>query len=317
MDYISVLFYGISCRLILLVIFLSSKMTASERDWMKSPSPTSSFLKSAQTWSVTRWLITLNIAIFALGFFWKLPYSDGIESGMAVPMYYGYYSVDMAWTQGEFWRLITYQFLHASVGHLLFNMIALYYFGSLMENIMGRKRYLFFYLLCGIAGALFSSILASFGLFEKGEMFNYWNYVPMVGASGSIYGILAAGAVVFPATRVRLILPPVEMSMRTLVLCLLGLAVLFIVFGWENAGGEAGHLGGMIMGFLLIQLPFFRRHAPADRRPRRKTSSPNQSGSEKTDQLLEKISKEGLHSLTDKERAFLLSYSNQEKNKHE
>ena len=279
-------------------------MSTSERDWMSRRNEG----QMSPPWSVTKWLIVINSAIFLLGLFWRIPVASG--ENISAPMYYGAYTVHAVWGEGQFWRLITYQFIHANMGHLLFNMIALYFFGSLMEDIIGRRRYLLFYLLCGIAGALFSSLLASFGLFEKGELFTGWSLIPMVGASGSIYGILAAGAVIFPTTRVRLLLPPVEMSLRTLVLFLLGLALLFIIFNWENAGGEAGHLGGMIMGFLLIQLPFFRRQLTA-----RHPASPAPSDRETVNRLLDKVSREGLHSLTDRERAFLLSASERLKQK--
>lgn len=284
-------------------------MSASERDWMNNSQPNGPGGNAPfyTRWSITKWLIVLNVALFALGMFWVVPSPFRGEVSIPGPMLYGYYSVHAVWEDGQFWRLITYQFIHASVGHLLFNMIALYYFGSMMERIIGRSRYLLFYLMCGIAGALFSSLLASFGLFEKGEMFAMWGHIPMVGASGSIYGILAAGAVVFPATRVQLIFPPIELSMRTFAIALLVLATAFILFGWTNAGGEAGHMGGMIMGFLLIQLPFFRRKTPGRILL---TPAPDK---EKVNRLLDKVSREGLHSLTDSEREYLLKISEEMK----
>ncbi len=232
-------------------------MSASERDWMSRRDEG----MAKAPWSVTKWLIVLNVAVFALGFFWTVKY-PGYRFSVSGPEYYGAYSVSAVWEQGQYWRLITYQFVHANVGHLVFNMVALSIFGNLVERVMGRSRYLLFYLLCGIAGALFSSLLASFGLFDRDGMLFAWNDVPMVGASGAIYGMLTASAVMFPRERVMLLFPPVELSLRTLALCLLGFGVVVILFGWENAGGEAGHLGGMIMGFLLLLIPFFRPWRP-------------------------------------------------------
>lgn len=206
-------------------------------------------------WSITRWLITLNILIFVIGLI--SPVEIAPNTNIALPQLYGSYSVASVTDAGQWWRLITYQFVHANLGHLVFNMFALWVFGTMMEKIIGSKKFILFYLLCGIAGALFSSALASFGLFDHSGFLASWRQVSMVGASGAIYGILAAAATIFPHQRIQLLFPPIELSMRNFALGLLILGITFIVFNWENAGGEAGHIGGMVMGFILIQLPWF------------------------------------------------------------
>lgn len=211
-------------------------------------------------WSVTRWLITVNVVIFILAMMTPIE-----PNGLNAWQNWAAYSVSAVWDEGQWWRLLTYQFAHANLGHVLFNMVALWIFGQWMETVMSGRKFLSFYLICGIAGALFSSMLASFGLFAHEGMLADWRDVPMVGASGAIYGLLTAAAVLFPRNRIRLLFPPVEMSMRTFAICLLILGVAIIGGGWQNAGGEAGHLGGMFMGFILIKLPwwkprFFRRY---------------------------------------------------------
>lgn len=250
-------------------------------------------------WSVTKWLIVLNVLIFIAGLFWV---NNDYGRELSIPFLYGYYSVEAVQDWGQHWRLITYQFIHANVGHLAFNMIALYFFGNMMERVMGKGRYLLFYLLCGVSGALFSSLLASFGLFDTGESLSLWRQIPMVGASGSIYGILMAGAFVFPKIKVQLLFPPVVLTMRTLALALLGLGIAYIAFKWDNAGGEAGHIGGMLMGGVLILMPFFRG-VHAKRR--------HETASREVDRILEKISSQGMNSLTEEERLFIEKVSRQ------
>lgn len=277
-------------------------MSASEREWMSSPQED---VKPA--WSVTKWLIVLNVGIFILGMVWHIRVPGMTEEVESVPMLYGWYSYAAVFQGHEYWRLITYQFLHANMGHLLFNMIALYFFGNLVEQVMGRGRYLLFYLLCGIGGALFSTFLGSMGLFHYEAYINIpnaWQMIPMVGASGSIYGILVAGAFIFPKIKVQLLFPPVVLTMRTLAIGLLCLATVIIYFNWNNAGGEAGHLGGMVMGFLLILFPFFRaKHAR--RQHREYTREMQNAVEQETNRILEKISNEGMDSLTPREREFI------------
>lgn len=92
----------------------------------------------------------------------------------------------------------------------------------------------------------------------------------MVGASGSIYGIMAACAVLFPHARVQLLFPPVNLSVRQFALAVLGVAAAVIIFQWNNAGGEAGHLGGMFAGFILTLLILWKEKMSS---PRRKAAS--------------------------------------------
>lgn len=276
-------------------------MSASERDWMSRDFDRPQEDHARQPWSITKCLIFINVAIFVLGMVWTMKVPPGtfglfVRDEVGMPFLYGFYSEFACWRLEEYWRLLTYQFLHADMGHLVFNMIALYFFGGLTEKIMGKKRYLLFYLLCGISGALFSTLLASLGAYDGGISLDGYRLIPMVGASGSIYGLLVAAAFVFPKVKVQLLFPPIVLTMRTLALGLLGLGIALIIYGWENAGGEAGHIGGMLMGGMLILMPFFRGGS-AKRR--------HESLSREVDRILEKISEQGMHSLTPEEREFM------------
>jgi membrane associated rhomboid family serine protease len=182
------------------------------------------------------------------------------------------YSWFTCFLKGELWRMITYQFVHANLMHLFFNMWALYFFGPAVESIMGPRRYLAFYLVCGVAGALFSSLLAALGIYtsmldvpqseiicnEIAAFAGYeghvscWEMIPLVGASASIYGVMVACAFMYPDVRISLIFPPVTLRLRTFAIIVIALATATILFNFSNAGGEAGHLGGIIMGAIIM-----------------------------------------------------------------
>ena len=133
---------------------------------------------------------------------------------------YGYFSTATALLQldefwglrgFEFWRFISFQFLHANFTHRLFNMIGLYFFGSLVEQYLGGKRYLAFYLLCGMAGAAAYLLLNFTGwtvLQLTGKEFPVLLMndpgTPLVGASAGVFGVVIASAFLVPNARVLL-----------------------------------------------------------------------------------------------------------------
>ncbi|MBC23258.1 MAG: hypothetical protein CMJ32_05005 [Phycisphaerae bacterium] len=235
-----------------------------------------------------------------------------------------YYSPSYGAVGFEFWRFIGFQFLHANLMHLLFNMIGLYFFGSMIEQYLGSKRYLAFYLLCGICGALmylllnaagYASTIVLGGVDIPGLLFNNPN-VPLIGASAGVFGVLMAGAFIAPRTKVLLFFI-IPMPLSWLAYGLVGVALLTVLVGGEgsNAGGEAAHLGGAIAGFYFIRRPhhlhgFFDlmgRVDPTSRsnkaRKARRNSDPGTQA--KVDRILDKISRQGLQSLSEKEKRIL------------
>ena len=186
-------------------------------------------------WGVTTWLIAINVAVFVI---------DAL-SGYRVT-WWGYFSVATAIRHVQLWRFLTFQFLHADVGHIFFNMLSLYFFGGLVEGWLGRSRYLAFYLLCGISGALGYLVLWRIGLVISDAD------TPLIGASAGVFGVLIACVKIAPNMAVQLLFPPVTMRMKTLAWVFIGIAVLTIVSKGPNAGGEAAHLGGAFIGWLLI-----------------------------------------------------------------
>lgn len=263
---------------------------------------------------VVHWLILVNVLVFLSGFFFQVEIPRDIypPGHLDLIQLYGAYSEYTCFHEGELWRLFTYQFLHANLGHILFNMIALWFFGPVVEERFGHLRFLLYYLFCGVAAALFSSLLGYLGLFDPA-----WRFIPMVGASGSIYGIMAACAVLFPHARVQLLFPPVNLSVRQFALVVLGIACAVIIFQWNNAGGEAGHLGGMFAGFILTLLILLKEKwsSPQPRpvsyksRPVSGSSVSHERGhyptEEEVTEVMDKISRSGLSSLTEEERDIL------------
>jgi membrane associated rhomboid family serine protease len=145
------------------------------------------------------------------------------------------------------WQLITYGFLHGGLTHLLFNMFALYMFGSAMEQVVGAKRYLNYYLVCVITAALAQLLFSSL----MGGMY------PTVGASGGVFGLLLAYAVFFPRNRVMLLFPPIPMPARVFVILYAVLELVLGVTGSQEGVAHFAHLGGLVGGALML---YYWRH---------------------------------------------------------
>jgi len=248
---------------------------------------------------VVKWLLLANIAIY---------FGDILLLDHRL-RFFGAYAIESALFEFRIWEFLTFQFLHGSVGHLLFNSIGLYFFGPWMERWWGSRKFLGFYLLCGAAGAAFFTLLTLLGILPTGMQ------SALIGASAGIYGIFIGVAIVAPNMRVALFFPPIELSMRQLAIALLVIATGAILLGvGGNEGGEAGHLGGAILGYFLVRWPgllggggSFAARLP--RRPHDPKLRPRSTildrGDSEVDLILEKISREGFQSLSEEERAIL------------
>lgn len=233
-----------------------------DRDYYQSPRTRIAPLGGMSMWSVNTWLIIINVAVFIVdralykfgyGHYLYIPIGRDASGQMEFfrqPMmlleYWGHFSAITAIDHLQLWRFITFQFLHAGIEHILFNMIALFFFGPLIEMYLGSRRYLAFYLLCGMAGA--ASYLGLWGI----HVLVGNPYVSLIGASAGIFGVLIAGAMVAPQATV-LIYGIIPMQLRTMAWLLLAFAVYTVFTNGNNAGGQAAHLGGALLGFLLIK----------------------------------------------------------------
>jgi membrane associated rhomboid family serine protease len=204
-----------------------------------------SVVGTMRMWSVTTWLIVINVGVFLLN---VLSRSEANDFGGWL-YYWGHFSAATVIGGLQLWRFITFQFLHAGPEHLIFNMIALYFFGPIVEGYLGSRKYLAFYLLCGIAGGVMYLGLLMFGVLRDGPL------TPLVGASAGIFGVLVASARVAPDTTVMLIFPPIPLRLRVVAWVMLAMAVYIVFSNGANAGGEASHLGGAAVGALLIWRP--------------------------------------------------------------
>lgn len=252
---------------------------------------------------VVGWLLVLNVAVF----FGDLLVLDHWLA------WFGSFSVRTGLLGGRVWELLTFQFIHGGLGHLALNMIGLFFFGPIAERWWGSRRFTVFYLACGAAGALGFSALWAVGVFPAAEI-----DARLVGASAGLYGVLVAVAVIAPDARVALVFPPVEMSMRQMAMLMLGIAVLAVMTGLGgNAGGEAGHLGGAVIGYLLMRRPqwigwaagrdpdveIIPPKAFSRKAPRESATDPRTAA--EVDRILDKISAHGIHSLTRAEQKTL------------
>ena len=197
-----------------------------------------------RAWSVTTWLIALNVAVFVLDALLRVRVDGGTIGLLWI---WGYFSFDAAVRSMQAWRFVTFQFLHGGLGHIFFNMLGLYFFGPLVESWLGGRRYLAFYLLCGVAGPLAYLLIMAAGVLPMTA------HTPMVGASAGLFGVLIAAAFIAPDTRVQLLFPPIEMPLRTMALAYVAIAAFVVLTRGNNAGGEAAHLGGAAAGLLLIR----------------------------------------------------------------
>jgi membrane associated rhomboid family serine protease len=149
------------------------------------------------------------------------------------------------------WQPFTYLFLHDvhSIWHILMNMFMLWMFGRELELVWGKNRFLRYYFLTGVGAGLINVIVKTVpALFGHG-----FSYVPTIGASGAIFGILIACAILFPDRRVYIIPFPVAISMRTVVIIMAAFTFLG-TFGLGADGvSHLCHLGGMLVGYFYLR----------------------------------------------------------------
>jgi len=180
-------------------------------------------------------------------------------------------------------QILTHMFMHAGIWHLFFNMYALYIFGQVLENVWGPKRFLIYYMVCGLGAALVHETVIAFeyrkliniinpeefqivldqgaAYLQEGKVFTNQTMqdlqlllnTPTVGASGAVFGILLAFGVLFPNTQLMLLLPPIPIKAKYFVIGY-GAIELYLAFTQPGSNiAHAAHLGGMLFGYILIR----------------------------------------------------------------
>jgi membrane associated rhomboid family serine protease len=189
---------------------------------------------------VTQALLLINVGIFCLQYLgsWLDPLFAlwPLRSGNFMP-----------------WQVVTYAFLHGSLGHLFFNMLGLWMFGAELERVWGPKRFLQFYAASVLAAAATQLVVT----------LNSSPY-PTVGASGGLFGLLLAFGMMFPNRMILLLIPPIPMKAKYFVAIFGVLELVFGVTGSSAGIAHFAHLGGMLGGYLMIR--YWRGQPPFGRR---------------------------------------------------
>ena len=234
-------------------------------------------------------------------------------------LYYFGLAPQLVWGRGFVWQLFTYMFIHGGFGHIFMNMFVLWMFGSEIESAMGKKEFYKFYVITGVGSGLITLL------------FSLNSTTPVVGASGAIYAILVAFAMMYPNRLIYFyFLIPIKAKFFVLII---GVITFFSSFS-QGFGGisHLTHLGGIIIGYLYLR----RLHVFSDflnslfrfKLPKIKFSNPfrniirkvekppkppshtkyetDKTMQEEIDRLLDKISREGYDSLTKQEKQTLM-----------
>ena len=273
--------------------------------------------------TITKNLLIINILVYLATIVMEL-------RGVDIAFYGGlhYYGSPFF----HLYQFITYQFLHGSFQHLFFNMFALWMFGCVIERVWGPKKFLFYYLVCGIGA----------GLSQELVQMLMGSYSLTIGASGAVYGILLAFGMTFPNERIFIFPLPVPIKAKWFV-CIYAGIELFSALGSAGDGvAHMAHLGGMLFGFLLIR--YWQKHPGSDfdlnsgrlffdglkrnfeqrrgpQQPRQRTggkqadmdyNARKRQSQEEVDRILDKIRKSGYDSLTKDEKQRLFDASREQ-----
>ena len=148
-------------------------------------------------------------------------------------------------------QIVTHMFMHGDLGHLAFNMLSLYFFGPMVEMAFGSKRFLFYYLFCGL-GAFALHIGVQWWELEAAGFDPRSFNGAMLGASGAIFGIYVAFAYLYPNQIISLLIPPVSLKAKYFVLIMAGIELFYGFRGHSTGIAHFAHIGGALFGFGLL-----------------------------------------------------------------
>ncbi|MBO7604419.1 MAG: rhomboid family intramembrane serine protease [Bacteroidales bacterium] len=161
----------------------------------------------------------------------------------------------------RWWQIITHMFMHGGLWHIFFNMYTLFIFGVVVERILGSKKFVLFYFVCGLGAAALhiGTQYLEMQMFLNSSSQTALDSIvalkttPTVGASGAIYGVLMGYAVLFPQSKLTLIFPPVTLSAKWMVIIFAVIELFTGVVGFADGVAHFAHLGGMLIGWLMIK----------------------------------------------------------------
>ena len=241
-------------------------------------------LNVGSSWTeIVRFLILSNVTIYAVQYIFNLDSLLARNFGL----------IPVEFFAGKVWQLVTYMFLHGGLWHLLFNMLALWMFGSVLERTWGSREFLKYYLLTGLGGGLCYAL------------FNMHSPIPTVGASGAIYGLLVAYAVLFPDSIIYVwFVIPLRAKWFALIFC----GIEFLAsFRSDSGVAHLAHLGGMAIGYVYLKRDRWLPNVGKWRdlraeAARRRDEEHLERIRREVDGLLDKINRVGMDGLTKREQ---------------
>ena len=217
--------------------------------------------------TITKNLLIINVLAFLAGYALK---SVSLSGGMPIDLNDVFGLHFFLASDFKVYQLITYMFMHANIEHIFFNMFALWMFGCVVENVWGPKKFLFYYISCGVGAGLFQE-LAQFCSFyltihsqdptisllalpevaaQVGSVLNSWT---TVGASGAIYAILLAFGMIFPNERIFIFPLPIPIKAKWFVIIYAAVELFSAMATSGDGVAHVAHLGGMVFGFFMIR----------------------------------------------------------------
>jgi len=256
---------------------------------------------------IVKLLLIANAAVFGLRFLLGFTGLDGYMvpvAGLAPQVWADFFPFV------PFWQLLTYGFVHSAADpfHLLWNLLLLYFFGTMLESILGSRRFLVTYVGALVAGGVLHLLAEFIGGSRH----------PAIGASGAVLGVVVATAVLRPNTQVIVLFIPV--ALKWLAMGIVGLDVFFVLRGFQVEGmvettARYVHIGGAAFGFFAARRGWIWKDPIQEMRDRRSKIEAHQVElrGKHLDDLLAKIHREGLGSLTKREKDFLKRMSDRDK----
>ncbi|MEO8760206.1 MAG: rhomboid family intramembrane serine protease [Bacteroidia bacterium] len=217
--------------------------------------------------TVTKNILIINVLLFGATFLFE---KQGIDLTNLLGLHY------FAAPAFKPFQFITYMFMHGSIMHIFFNMYAVFMFGSILENVWGPKRFLFYYIFTGLGAAAIQLLVYYIQLQPRLELYtealantkDYYqqtmliaqrgaelNQYIVVGASGSLFGLLIAFGMLFPNTELYMMFIPIPIKAKYFVM---GYGAIELFSGIHNSSTDNvahfAHIGGMLFGFILLMI---------------------------------------------------------------
>lgn len=281
---------------------------------------------------ILTWIIGANVLVFLLGLL-AAQQPDPENSPLVLMRYFGsLWPLESGWFHA--WQYFTYMFFHKDFIHIFFNMLALWMFGVELANMWGAKRFLYYYLLCGVGAGVIHSIVT----------FLMGTGAPTIGASGAVMGVVIGFGMMFP-NRLIIVFPLPPMPAKYAALVFVGIDLALGLTHSDDGIAHFAHLGGAAVGFALLYFARRRamkvvaqrdpgavpRNAPAIRTPARVIDLPTEHAAGRPeparsrgrslpslefgddqaliDAILDKANREGYNSLSASEKELLIAAS--------